>query len=188
MNGDKLPADDPFTLWESYFSGVEMPKDPLDTIIEESLDPIACAQALHRFVSEQHEEARPHTMRHGVNKLSRKYNGPYKESRDLEVLINGGYALPGPSPSPRRHDAMTAIALNGHFYLRGTFHGIAQHEYVEKNTGGKQLMITLYVSEPVSLDERGNPDTELLLPNYALAPITSVVKYAFLRNRHETGE
>lgn len=179
---------DPFEQWEMGFTEVEMPADPLDAIVEQSIDPIDCAQALHRFIDSQPEEARSRAMRHGVNKLSRKYNGPYEGSRNLEVLINGGYAFPEAKPSLRRRDITDFIVLDDCYFLRGIFHGIAKFEYRERSTGNEQSMIMLHVSEPVVLDEWSNPTTELLLPDYALTPITSVVRYAFLPKRADTDE
>lgn len=147
-----------------------------------SEDPIDCAIQL-QLSAEIHNEQDGETIRRiGLSALSSKYYAQYLDRVPLEILTNSGYALPEPSHYIRKRFVDTPMTLPEHSFIRGSLSLIAEYSFTNQTTGKNQSLIALRMREPYLLDDFSNPRAEIELPDYVITPVTSIIRYAFMRN------
>lgn len=172
---------DHFKLWESSFSSESsliMPPDPLDAIIEQSVDPVECAINLHSFTLGNHEDAHSSLMRRGLAKLAYKYYGPFL-NKQLAITAENPYAIPENNPQHRKREVLTPIQYEGTAFAMGKLATFTAAHYTDSDIGLSQTFISLRLSEPHLLNRNGEVLTEYQLPDYLLVPMPRLLSYSF---------
>lgn len=172
---------DHFKLWETSLFGessLELPADPLDDIIEQSIDPVDCARSLHRYILDNPDDTHSLLYRRGLVKLGSKYTGPYVD-KDIVVTADGAFAVPEPVESLRKRDVLTVSQYEGTVRAIGKLGTFGTEYYRNLEDGDERTLITLRLKEPYLLDAEGQIVTNRQLPDYMLIPIPRVLSYSF---------
>ncbi|MCA9334937.1 hypothetical protein KC953_02225 [Candidatus Saccharibacteria bacterium] len=178
MSFDNL---DHFKKWELDMKDVqlpELPKDPLDTIVENSTDPIDCAGAINKYLLTNSDEAQSVLIRRGLTKLSYKHYGEYL-SKNIAVLADTAFGIPEPDEKLRKRNILEASHFHGSIFAMGklaTFLGI---QLINNDTGDRQTLLSLRISEPHILSDDGDIKKDIELPDYLVFPLSSVQTYKF---------
>ncbi|MCA9328070.1 hypothetical protein KDA14_06075 [Candidatus Saccharibacteria bacterium] len=172
---------DHFKLWETSLFGessLELPADPLDDIIEQSIDPVDCARSLHRYAWDNPTDAHSLLIRRGLSKLGHKYNGQYL-TKQLTVTADGAFAVPDLNEITRKRDIFTTSQYEGTVHAIGNLWTFGTEYYRNPEDGDERTLITLRLKEPYLLDAEGQIVTHRQLPDYMLIPIPRVLSYSF---------
>lgn len=166
-----------FDQWEEDFGYTDKLRDPLDIIVEESIDPMECAQILQQFVKDCSKELHLPMMRRGISKLGYKFYGPYL-GREVIVAADGGFALPESDPARRKRDVLQPMQFEGEVFAIGKLATFLTAKYKNEETGEDRLQISATISEP-HLAKDGRKVSSILLPDYMFFPISDVLSYKF---------
>lgn len=177
-----MNENDLFASLEEEFSDNS---EQLFPLISDSVDPIDCAIRLHEYTENiSDNEDRMLTIRRGLSRLTERFYAKYMETMPLEILTTGALAIPEENERVRRRDVTHPIGLPGHVFARGKLSSIRSTLYVSK-LGEKRSFLTLSLVEPYILDDFSNVKEDIQLPDYLITPVSSVIRYAFLKDRDE---
>lgn len=169
---------DPFEQFEKEFAHIILPDDPLEIIVEESQDPIKCAQDLDRYVQGYSDEVQAYLTRQGIAKLAYKHYGPYYD-RDVMVVSDGAFAVPEKDAAHRKREVMHAIQFDDRVHAIGKLATFQTCFYKNEETGDSRFLITLEIAEPWVMDADGTINRDIALPDYMIFPIPRVLDYHF---------
>lgn len=176
-----IDNSDHFRLWESDLSeNLDLPHfpDPLDEIIDYSVDPVDCAKRLHDYVSENPRGAHSSLSRRGIAKLAYKHYGHYLNKK-IAIAADGGFAIPETDKTRRKREVLESSQYEGVVFAMGHLATFLTAHYSNLQTGQEQTLITLRLSEPYLLNADGTVLTDRKLPDYMLFPIPRVLSYSF---------
>lgn len=174
----------PFDFWESELSDLdlpEIPKDPLDDIVERSMNPIDCAIGIHNYASVSSEEAQSLLIRRGISKLSYRYYGPYLGKKTY-IATDGAFGIPETNQLLRKREITRASQYVGEVLAMGKLATFLTAQYKNETTGESRTCISLRLLEPYLLNNDGNVNTERELPDYLMVPIADLLDYRFEPN------
>lgn len=123
-------------------------------------------------------------IRRGLSRLTERFYAKYIETMPLEILTTGAVAIPEENERARRRAGTRSIGLPGYIYARGKLSSIHSTLYVS-DLGEKRSLLTLRLVEPYILDDSSIVRDDIQLPDYLITPVSSIIKYAFLKDRNE---
>ncbi|USN96079.1 MAG: hypothetical protein H6797_03300 [Candidatus Nomurabacteria bacterium] len=176
-----IENNDHFKLWESSFDALElpeMPKDPLDAIVDYTADPVECAKEIHKYLYKNPEDAHSSLMRRGLAKLAYKYYGQY-HGKQLAVVADEAFAVPETDKTHRKREILQTSQYSGTIFARGNMATFRTIDFRDGETGVESTLITLCLSEPYLINANGDINTDHELPDYLLLPIQKVQEYKF---------
>ena len=172
---------DHFKKWESDLADIdmpEMPKDPIDEIVEMSVDPIQCAININSLIDKNSEEARSLLVRRGISKIGYKHYGAFLNSQ-VAVMASNAFGLPETDDRLRKRDVHEASQYEGHIFAMGRLATFLAIRYTNVEAGVDQTALSLRITEPYLLSDDGEVNETIALPDYLVFPVSSVLKYKF---------
>ena len=170
-----------FESWEKSLGNIPetslLPSSQIETIVENSTDPIQCAMDVNNHIQNMTPEAQDSFIRLANSEINYRYTHDHL-NRPVHVRISEMFDISGANETSDMMEMLIILKRDTEVMAGGRMSFFERHYFIDPTTGEKLPRISLRLHSPGFLDpEKKSNDGVVQLPNYLTVPVSAISQY-----------